>query len=189
MKDPAMLLSIVSLVGLVGNTAYFYKQLESIRLDMVKMSQTLTGVLRKLSELEKGDQHKSEALHALNDQVKHINEQIDYLPSFDSMENMELDISELVAVLEENNIQVERPSEQTKSRRGGSRRHKRESSDDRRRPVRSRDFDSRSSRLSSRDSTRDSAREHRASIPRTEPAYDDDADLIGEVRRQQQTRN
>lgn len=190
-KDPAMLLAIVNSVGLVGTTAYFYKQLESIRADMVKFSQTLTGVLRKLSEIEKGDQHKNEALHTLNDQVKRINEQIEDLPTFDAMDNMDMDLSELVAVLEENNIQVDRPSqEKVKSKRGG--RHKRKNSDfeDRRRVPRSRDFDSRSSRLSSRDSTRDSSRDHRVQLSRTEPAmsYEDDADLIGEVRRQQ-TRN
>lgn len=214
LKDPAMLLSVANSIGLVGTTAYFYKQIESIRLDMVKMGQTLTGVIRKLGEMEKGEQHKSEALHTLNDQLKRINEQIDDLPSFDNIDHLDLDLTEIIAVLEEHNISIERPSQQ-RSRRSGDRRapgpsyisNRRDSDvDDRREPTRrftprnrsetSRDQDGRSCRPSSRDSTRDSTRELRAPSrePRPEPrpdtipasSYeDDDADLIGEVRRQQ----
>lgn len=199
-----MLLSIANSLGLIGTTAYFYKQLEAVRLDMVKLSQTLTGVLRKVAEMEKGDQHRSEALHALNDQVKKINDQLEEFPSLDMTDNMELDLTEIIAVLEDNNIQVDRPSQQsTRSRRSGDRRappRRNESeSDDRRemrRPTRlqsSRDFDSRS-RPSTRDQSRESTRDAPRStqIPRVEPAsssyVDEDAELIGEVRRQQPTR-
>lgn len=208
LKDAAMLLSIANSIGLVGTTAYFYKQIEAVRLDMVKMSQTMTGVLRKLSEMEKGDQHKTEALHALNDQIKRINDQIDDLPSFDSMDNIDLDLTEIIAVLEDNNIQVDRPSLQTygRGRRSGDRRvppaRRPEIETDDRREVRrtprqrselsrtsTRDQSRDSVRDQSRDSTRDtSTRDQRALIPRVEPApsFDDDSDLIGEVRRQQQ---
>jgi TolA-binding protein len=214
LKDPAMLLSVANSIGLVGTTAYFYKQLEAIRLDMVKMSQTLTGVLRKLSEMEKGEQHKGEALHTLNDQIKHINEQIEELPSFDTVDNIDFDLSEIITVLEEHNIRVERPSQQQRPRRSGDRRvsSRRDTDMDDRRDISSRRVTVRSSDRSRSDTSRDSdarvpvrqpvrepvresvrepVRESRAqqsrSESRLEPAtsYEDDADLIGEVRRQQ----
>lgn len=218
LKDPAMLLSVANSIGLIGTTAYFYKQLEAIRLDMVKMSQTLTGVLRKISEMEKGEQNKSEALHVLNDQIKRINDQIDELPSFDAIDNMDIDLSEIIAVLEENNIPVERPSQLQRTRRSGDRRvpnrrnapepdidDRRETSA-RRANVRSSDRSDRSDRsridssrdMDSRQIVRQPIRESRPQPMRNDPrqesrqeqrgdstGYEDDADLIGEVRRQQ----
>ena len=197
LKDPAMLLSVANSIGLIGTTAYFYKQLEAIRLDMVKMSQTLNGVVRKLSELEKGEQHKNEALHTLNDQIKRINDQIDELPSFDAVDNLDVDLTEIVTVLSEQNIQVERPSQQSRSRRSGDRRSARRPTDtderrdnsarratahsDRSRDMSTRDSDLRSSRQPTRETRPAPSRDQRIESG----GYDDDADLIGEVRRQQ----
>lgn len=190
-KDPAMLLSIVNSMGLVGTTVYFYKQLEALRLDLTKLSQTMTGALRKIGEMEKGEQHNTEALHALNDQIKRINDQIEDIPSFESVDNADLDIAEIVAVLEDNNIQVERPSQRiySRGRRSGDRRappkHSEIELEDRRdvrRPPKQR---LETSRPSTRDQSRDT---QRTATPRTEPvpSFEDDSDLIGEVRRQQQ---
>ena len=206
LKDPAMLLSVANSIGLVGSTAYFYKQLEAVRIDMVKMSQTLTAVLRKISEMEKGEQHKSETVHALSDQIKRLNEQIERLPSFDHVDNLDLDLSEIVEILAENNITVERPSQAPRGRRSGDRRdpYRRESDVDDKRYDRTQ----RTTTLKSRgDTSRDlDSRQQSGRTPRTQPAlrdqptqrqqstpkqtygesYDDDLDLIGEVRRQNQ---
>jgi len=214
LKEPAMLLSVANSIALVGTTAYFYKQLEAIRLDMIKMSQTLTGVVRKISEMEKGEQRKGEALHTLNDQVKRINQQIDDLPSFDNFDNIDLDIDEIIAILEENNITIERPSKIQRIRRSGDRRNpRREEIEDKREisakrssvrsSERSRDLDSRQqsrdqdSRQQSRD--QDSRQQYRQN-PRqvntksdtrsdinndSHMEYEEDADLIGEIRRKQ----
>ena len=198
LKDPAMLLSVANSIGLVGSTAYFYKQLEAIRLDMVKMSQTLTAVLRKVAEIEKGEQHKSETVHALGDQIKRLNEQIERLPSFGDFDNIDLDLTEIVDVLMENNISIERPSQASRGRRSGDRR------DSRREPSVERRYDRnpRTPMTRSRpDTTRDSdTRAQSARTPRNprdqrpqtvkqdtrDVSYDDDLDLIGEVRRQAQ---
>ena len=116
LKDPAMILSVVNTLGMIGTTAYFFKQIEAIRLDMVKMSQALSGVLRKISETEKGDQHQNEALHTLNDQIKHINDNIQELPtfqelpSFDDFSMLDADIVEILRVLADKDIQIDRPT-------------------------------------------------------------------------------
>lgn len=207
LKDPAMLLSLANSIGLVGSTAYFYKQLEAVRADMVKISQTLTGVLRKLSEMEKGEQQKGEALHTLNDQIKHINQQVSDLPSFEFADNVEFDLDEIVAALSDHDIHVERAAPVQRGygqpRRSGDRRGpaRRALSDpelddrrDTRRSVRSQSRQPAREpvREPVRESTRDTPRETaRVQVARSEPSsgYDDDTDLIGEVRRQQQTRN
>lgn len=201
-KDPAMILALTANIGVFGSSAYFYKQLEAIRADLVKMSQTLTGVVRKIAEIEKGEQHKGEALHALNDQVRRINQAIDELPSFEIMNDMEDDLNEVVTVLQENDIQVDRPSQTPRRIRSGDRRdHPRRDSMDsirqdqsgRRVVPRSTDR-TRSVDRSRIDDTRTSNRHEPMRQPssradsRTEPpqSYDeDDRDLIDIIRRQQ----
>ena len=210
LKDPAMLLSVANSIGIVGITAYFYKQLEAQRLDLIKLSQTLTAVTRKVAEMEKGEQNKGEALHALNNQIKEVNQQLENMPSFDPIDNFDLDLNEIITVLEENNILIDRPSQVVRPRRSGDRRstprHQdeddRQSTSSRRATVRSGD------RSSTRDEGRTSARDDARAPPprrdtnrdfrprqesRQEPRpesgnnYDDDIDLISQVR-QQQTR-
>lgn len=200
LKEPAMLLSVANSIGLVGTTAYFYKQLEVVRVDMIKMSQTLQSVLRKLSDMDKAEQNKGEALHILNDQIKRINDQLEDMPSINEIDGVDLDLSEIVSVLSENNIQVERPSQNIRhTRRSGDRKHRKEvevEDRDRRKPGRG---PSESGRTARSDSSRDyekqthrsanmPTREVRGGQHRQEPTHDDDEDIIGEVRRQQ-TRN
>lgn len=200
LKEPSMLLSVANSIGIVGITAYFYKQIEAQRLDLIKMSQTLTVIARKLAEMEKGEQHKGEALHTLNDQIKTINQQLENMPSFDTFNNMDDDVSEIIAVLEENNIPVDRPSQTVRSRRNGDRKHgsrrtdedDRMSSSSRRSNIRSSDrsYMKEEGRASARDdirpsSRRDTSRDNRPRQElRQEPCYDDDNDLINQVRQQ-----
>lgn len=121
-----MLLSLANSIGLVGSTAYFYKQMEAMRLDMVKISQTLNGVVKKLAEAEKADQNRSEALHTLNTQVKDLNTAIEEIPSFTEFQDLDEDVDAIVETLNEQSIPVERPSQTPRSykrdRRNGSRR-------------------------------------------------------------------
>jgi len=132
-KDPAMLLSMTNSFGIVGIAAYFYKQLEAQRNDMLKISQTLGAVVKKLSDIEKGDQNKSETLHVLNEQIKQINDQMEDLPSYDMFSDMDLDLSEIVSTLDEANITVERPSQRTQRRsKPSDRKSGRQSTDDKR---------------------------------------------------------
>lgn len=208
LKDPAMLLSVANSIGIVGSTAYFYKQLETMRAEMVKMSQVLTTVLRKVAEVEKGDQHKNETIHALSEQIKRLNEQIERIPTFEHIDNIDVDISEIIDVLCENNIPVERPSQAPRGRRSGDRRDPRRDCDIDDRRYDRRESSARTSTMRSRtDTSRDfDSRPQSTRSARTQPAqstqrpqptprqdtrqdvkqetYDDDLDLIGEVRRQ-----
>jgi septal ring factor EnvC (AmiA/AmiB activator) len=89
LKDKAMYLTVANSVGLFGATTYFYKQLETMRSDMVKISQTLTGIVRKLAELEKGNQNKTEALHTLNEQIKRMNDELESIQLIDIIDGKE----------------------------------------------------------------------------------------------------
>lgn len=184
MKDPAMLLSLANTAAIVGTSVYFYKQVEAVRLDMVKVSQTLNGVLRKISEMEKGDQNNNEALHALNEQIKHINDQIVELPSFDEVANFDMDITEIIEVLGENNISVKRPSQSQRVRRSGDRRAPR-------RAIHEQEIDETPRRSNPRTPRTEGSTGLEPRRPRPQqtpqPNYDDDSDLIGEIRKQ--TRN
>lgn len=117
-KDPAMILSVANSIGLVGSIYYTYKQLEGLRTDVNKLHQNLTTILRKVAELEKGDQAKTESLHALSDEIKRINENISNIP----LDSIESDFIEIVSILEENEIYVERPSQPRSRYTSGDRR-------------------------------------------------------------------
>ena len=207
LKDPAMILAVTANIGVVGTSAYFYKQLESMRADIIKLSQTVNGLVRKSTEIEKGDQNKAEALYALNDQIKRINQVVDDFSLTE--ENIGTDLEEIIAVLGENNIQVERPSQAGRRLRSGDRRDRprRGEEEERSRGDRrslSRNMDrSRTADMSRSDDMRSSRRSDsfrndtsryessRQTQARTEPQieYEDteDLDLIDTVRRQ--TRN
>ncbi len=191
MKDPAMLLSIANTAAIVGTAVYFYKQVEAVRLDMVKVSQTLNGVLKKISEIEKGDQNSNDALHTLNEQIKHINDQIGDLPSLDDIANFDMDIDEIVDILEQNNIPIKRPSQSVRIRRSGDRRGP---------PIRRGGYEPEIDETPRRNTPRTTDRTPRAessrdyeSRPRdikprdmrqSQSNYEDDSDLIGEIKRQ-----
>jgi len=196
LKDPAMLLSVANSIGIVGTTAYFYKQLEAQRLDLIKLSQTLTAVTRKVAEMEKGEQNKGEALHSLNNQIKEVNQQLENMPTFEHIENLDQDLTEITSVLEDNDIPIDRPSQVVRPRRRGGDRgptSRRQDDDDRQSTSARRATGRSSDRSSARDEGRISGRDDIRGPPRREPRprqetnYDDDIDLISQVR-QQQTR-
>ena len=103
-KDPAMLLSIADAVGLVGVTFYFYKQLESMRSDLTKTNQSVSGILHKLNEMEKGDRNRNETLQTLNEEVRRLGYELEDLSSMEDI--LDEDLEEIIKVLEKNNIVI-----------------------------------------------------------------------------------
>jgi len=186
LKDKAMYLTVANSVGLFGATTYFYRQLETMKLDMVKISQTLTGIVRKLSEIEKGDQNKTEALHTLNEQIKRMNDELESIQLIDIIDN---DIEELVNVLQDNNINFDRPSQQNKKqnkKQNNFRRDNDEKKDVRslRKPIKN----DKTRGDSFRDRDVDNYSNSRLSKDQRKPIKyeeDQDEDLIGEVRKHQ----
>ena len=192
LKEPGMVLSVANSIGLVGITAYFYKQNEALKLEMLKLTQTLTGVIRKISDMEKGDQNKSDVLHTLHDQIKSINEKLEDMP------NIETDLTELFTTLEdEHGILVERPSldyNPRQSKRGSSRKHNSRRNDPppqkstRERQERAVNYEPETHRKYLRQEGNDNFQQpiRQQSVPssRREVAYEDDdaADLINAVR-------
>jgi len=186
LKDKAMYLTVANSVGLFGATTYFYRQLETMKLDMVKISQTLTGIVIKLSEIEKGDQNKTEALHTLNEQIKRMNDELESIQLIDIIDN---DIDELVNVLQDNNINFDRPSQQNKKqnkKQNNFRRDNDEKKDVRglRKPIKN----DKTRGDSFRDRDVDNYTNSRLSKDQRKPVKyeeDEDEDLIGEVRKHQ----
>ena len=188
LKDNAMYLTVVNSVGLFGATTYFYKQLETMRSDMVKISQTLTGIVRKLAELEKGNQNKTEALHTLNEHVKRMNDALNDIPQIDKIEE---DLDEIVNVLTEHNIEVDRPSLHNKKQQNKNQGYRR----DRDREMEDRKDGSNRKKMN-KDKPREVLKERVSEkyVPykketRTQVQYEEDEeadtyDIIGDARRQ-----
>jgi len=196
-KDPAMLLSIANSIGLVGITAYFYKQIEAQRLDLLKLSQTLTVMAQKMTVTEKEDQGRKEALHVLNNQIREINQNLENVPTFEFADNMDYDLNEIIDALNEAGINVDRPSQVVRSRRGGerrkqSRRMNDEDEDDRQPSYARRNTRTPNSyirdenRTSTRDEQRGGNRNNRnRDVRQDQNNYEDDSDIINQVRQQQ----
>jgi cell fate (sporulation/competence/biofilm development) regulator YmcA (YheA/YmcA/DUF963 family) len=190
-KDPAMLLSIANSIGLVGITAYFYKQIEAQRLDLMKLSHSLTVMAQKMTATEKEDQGRKEALHALNNQIREINQNLENVPTFDFTENMDYDLNEIIEALNEAGINVDRPSQVVRSRRGGDRRRQtrrmNDDDDDDRQSTYSRRNTTRTpNSYSTRDEQRGGIRNNRnRDIRQEQNNYEDDSDIINQVRQQQ----
>lgn len=188
-KDPAMILSVVDLMGLVGATYYFYKANEDLELKITGQQKVIAGLVQRLTNLEKLQQHKNEGLTTLNDKIKELGETVDLLPSLDYIDTIGEDITEIAAVLQDNNINLELPSQIARSHIS-NRRSTRDTRDTeynrstigKRGVVRSsRDTDSRP--RGSRGAVKIDQREARV---QTAGHYEEeeDADLIENVRRQ-----
>lgn len=101
-----MLVAASALTLSVGSSAYFYKQIEAFRADLSTINTTLSSLGHKVSEMAKGDQNRNEALHTLSDQIKIINQRVDQLPSFETIDQINTDFDDLTAALQEHNIEV-----------------------------------------------------------------------------------
>ena len=185
LKEPAMLLSVVNSVSLVGTTAYFYKQLEAIYAELAKTTQSLTGIVAKITEMERGNQQKSEALHVLGDQLKRVSERISDLPSLDDVEELEENVQDIVLALEDNDILVERQEKHPPERKHTQRsRNNQEKRTHGRRQIEQAPEGKRTRRGYSKSFTEPKLRESEFQRGRSN-IQDDDSALIGEVLKQQ----
>jgi hypothetical protein len=134
-KDPAMLMACISLLGTVGGGTYFYKQLETIRLEQERMNNHLSKLTERVTSLEGINNGRQENVAELNKQVKEVNRRLDEIPRLDTVFNeleiMDRDLDDLVYDLQERSIEVHRSSKESQSRRSGNRHGKyRESADE-----------------------------------------------------------
>jgi hypothetical protein len=118
LKEPRNALATANLIGLIGSTAYFYKQMEVFRLDMIRLNDTLANVVHKITELEKRDGDKVDTLRSLSTQLKQINERMEQIPSLRSVKNIENDLLDIVHSLETKGIEIEASVPENR-RRGG----------------------------------------------------------------------
>jgi hypothetical protein len=107
MKEPPMIIGLVNSAAIIGIATYFYKVREADRADLVTVQRALVDVLRRLQELEKKEASGTLALHGISDQIKNLNEET-ATKSF--AESLDTDITEIVNILQANNLEVERPS-------------------------------------------------------------------------------
>ena len=206
-KDPALILSTVDFLALLGAGWYFYKRNEELELKIAGLQKGFSTLTLKMANYDKAQQHRNDGLVTLNDRIKELGETMQQLPSTEHLENITEDVEEIVTALQENNIDIELPSQMNRAK--ASRRSARSDVDDNRTSSYGRRTGSRSTRDTdvksrsrapvkpelgrgqpsdqNRDQNRDQGRDTRDT--RTQPArhYDEanDEDLIGAVRRQQ----
>jgi hypothetical protein len=186
MKEHSSYVTMANTVGIISSAVYFQRQLDVVKADMKKSTLTLTGIVRKLAEIEKGDQNKTEALHTLNEHVKRMNDALNDIPQIDKIEE---DLDEIVNVLTEHNIEVDRPSLHNKKQQNKNQGYRRD-----------REMEDRKDGSNRKKVNKDKPREvlkERASekyVPykketRTQVKYEEDEeadtyDIIGDARRQ-----
>ena len=110
-KQPAVVVSLATLSGLVAVCLYGYRQMDAMRQDITTLDSSLTNVVNRLMQLEKNNQGSIEALRSLHEQTKLIKQSLNDIPTMDDFEDINYDINELVSTLKENKIDVDRPSQ------------------------------------------------------------------------------
>ena len=109
-KEPPMMMASASMIAIAFSTYYFHNITESLKKDIGEIAQGLSGIAQKVAELSKDDQNKTEAVVALDKQIKVLNEKINAFPSMEYVENMSGDVSEIMEVLSNNDLLPERRS-------------------------------------------------------------------------------
>lgn len=122
LKDPALVVSVVDLVGLIGLAGYFYKQNEYLKEDILKISNSLDATISKLREIEKKNDVTCEGLQLLNDQVKTTKHNMNNSPNYTDIDNIENNIENIMRGLKDNNINVESTMPMDRSRMMSGRR-------------------------------------------------------------------
>lgn len=116
LKDPAMVLSIVNTVGLVGGIYYSYKQIETLNLEIDKLNNNLKAVVTNMAEIKKLNKTTNDQTQLLTNQVNQINRTVDNLSGLTD------DVSNIIDTLYEYEIEV---IQTDRSHRSGDRRDNR----------------------------------------------------------------
>jgi hypothetical protein len=122
-------------LGTVGGSTYFYKQLEAIRLEQERMSNHLNKLTDRVASLEMNNNGRQESVAELNKQIKEVNQRMTEMPRLDTifsdLDVIDRDLDDLVYDLQDRNIDVNRTSKESQSRRPGRRYvNQRESTDE-----------------------------------------------------------
>lgn len=210
-RDPALILSTVDLLAIVGSTYYFYKRNEELELKITGQQKAISALTLKMANYEKAQQHRNDGLTILNDRIKELGETMQQLPSTEHLENINEDVEEIVMALQDGGIEIELPSQINRAK--ASRRSVRSDVDDNRgsaynrrtgsRPTRDTDVKPRSRAPIKAEQPRTQSNEqpqNTRSQPRGQPNEqpqntrpqlsrnyeDDDAGLIADLRSQQE---
>lgn len=123
LKDPATFLAIINTIAVTGSTFYFYKQGETFRVDIDKISGNMTSCTDKIRLLDNKCRTTEEGLKTLNQKLFRIEEMIKDLPTNDNIRILDDDIEEIVETMADNKINITRPSQRFRS---GDRRDRRD---------------------------------------------------------------
>ena len=116
LKDPAMVLSVVNTVGLVGGIYYSYKQIETLNQEIDKLNNNLKAVVSNMAEIKKLYKTTNDQTQSLTNQMNQINRTVDNLSSLTD------DVSDIIETLYEHEIEVVQTD---RSHRSGDRRDNR----------------------------------------------------------------
>ena len=120
-KQPAVVVSLATLSGLVAVCLYGYRQMDAMRQDITTLDSSLSNVVNRILQLEKTNQVSIEALRALHDQTRQIKQSLNDIPTMDDFADINYDLDELVLTLKDNKIPVDRPSQTPQVRYKGKR--------------------------------------------------------------------
>jgi len=116
LKDPAMLLSVINTVGLLGETFYFYKQVEAIHEDIAKLNTNVTKLVTTMADIKKLHLTTKEQNELLTSQVNQINNTVNNLSSLTD------DVTDIIETLYDHDIEI---VQSDRSHRSGDRRDNR----------------------------------------------------------------
>jgi chromosome segregation ATPase len=108
-KDYVPLVTAVNTVGLVGVSAYTYKQFEKYELEFQKIQSTLSKIIQKLNETEKESNGVSDVIKTFNSDISDIKQGLDSVN--ESVYEIKEDMDETISSLQDTGVSIERPSQ------------------------------------------------------------------------------
>jgi hypothetical protein len=113
LKDPAMMLSVVNTVGLLGEIFYTFKRMETVDENIAKLNAQATKSVSMMTEIKKENKMTKEHLQLLTTQYNQFTDKLKELSDLSD------DITDIIDTLYDHDIEVV-PSE--RSHRSGDRR-------------------------------------------------------------------
>lgn len=103
LKEPKSLLTVANLVGLIATSAYFYKQNEMLKEELMRVSQLTDSLSKRMDKVEEHKTAQTEMVKKLHLNVKDMQREINYV----DVEGIEDQINTIIHTLEQSQIPLE----------------------------------------------------------------------------------
>ena len=116
-KDPAMILSIMDFIAILGTTYHFQTKCNALTAELQKVTQetqtmklTSSTIIQNVAELKQENKQLHGLLRGLSNDISRLSEAVNSLPTTAMTQSLAADVDEIAQTLVDNEISVRLPS-------------------------------------------------------------------------------